>query len=145
MQEYKRDGKSSSPTFSQLSFEQVCPRWARKLKNGIEGQDVHTLAYDSKYCIVGEAWGNSGRQAGYYIAALIPFIGCWKCVKFGREMGKIAKLHGRSCVYDLYPMINRFLNHWNERHRDITIKAKYLKHARHQSENNIKLDWTLNK
>ena len=139
MQGYKQDRKSSSSTFSQLSFEQVCPRWARKLEIGLEGRDVHKLAYDSKYCIVGEAWGYSGRQAGYYIAALIPFIGCWKCVKFGREMGKIAKLHGRSCVYDLNPMINRFLDHWNEKHRDITIKAMNLKHACQQSDNNIKI------
>lgn len=122
MQDYEQDGKSISSTFSQLSFEQVCPKWARKLKIGLEGQDVHTLATDSKYCIVGEAWGYSGRHAGYYIAALIPFIGCWKCVKFGREMGRIAKLHGRSCANDLYPMINRFLEHWNGKHRNIAIK-----------------------
>ena len=122
MQDYKHDGNSLS-SFSLLTFEQVCPRWARKLKIGLEGQDVHTLAYDSKYCIVGEAWGYSGRQAGYYFAALIPFIGCWKCVKFGKEMGRIAKLRGRSCVCELYPIINRFLEHWNDKHRNITIKT----------------------
>lgn len=125
MQGYKQDGNSLSSTFSRLTFDQVCPTWARKLKSGLEGQDVHTLAHDSKYCIVGEAWGYSGRHAGYYIAPLIPFIGCIKCVKFGREMGRIAKLHGHSCVYELYPMIKRFLEHWNERHKNITINSTH--------------------
>ena len=134
MQGFKQGGNSLSSPFSRLSFEQVCPRWARKLKTGLEEQDVHTLAYDSKYCIVGEAWGYSGKHAGYYIGPLIPFIGCIKCVKFGREMGKIAKIYGPSCVYDLYPMINRFLEHWNERHKNITINVRYLKHDRQKFE-----------
>jgi hypothetical protein len=133
MQDYKQDGNSLS-SFSLLTFEQVCPRWARKLKIGLEGQDVHTLAHDSKCCIVGEAWGYSGRHAGYYIAALIPFIGCWKCVKFGREMGRIANLHSRSCVCELYPIIDRFLEHWNDRHREITLKKVYLKQDHQLSE-----------
>jgi hypothetical protein len=105
-----------------LSFEQMCPMWARKLRIGLKEQDVRTLAYDSKYCIVGEAWGYNGRHAGYYIAPLIPLIGCWKCVKFGREMGKIAKVYGQSCTEDLYPVISNFVEHWNKRHRDITNK-----------------------
>ena len=88
--------KSLSSAQSPLSFEQVCPRWARKLIIGLDEQDGQTLALDSKYCIVGEAWGYNGRHAGYYIAPLIPLIGYWKCVKFGREMGKIAKLYGQS-------------------------------------------------
>jgi hypothetical protein len=89
---------------------------------GLSFRNISTLAYDSKYCIVGEAWGYNGRHAGYYIAPLIPLIGCWKCVKFGREMGKIAKLHGPSCTNNLQPVINHFLEHWNKRHRDVTIK-----------------------
>jgi hypothetical protein len=112
--------RSSALAQPALSFERVCPTWARKLRIGLDEQDVRTLAYDSKYCIVGEAWGYSGRHAGYYIAPLIPFIGCWKCVKFGREMGRIAKLHGQSCTSDLHPIIDNFLEHWNKRHRDIS-------------------------
>lgn len=100
-----------------LSLEQICPTWSRKLRNGLNDQDVRTLVYDSKYCIVGEAWGYNGKQAGYYIAPLIPLVGCWKCVKFGREMGKIAKVHGRSCASDLQPVINEFIDHWNKKHR----------------------------
>ena len=38
-------------------------------------------------------------------------------------MGKIAKLHGRSCINDLQPVINHFLEHWNNRHRNITKKS----------------------
>jgi hypothetical protein len=122
MEDYKPPENEMSIPSAQppLSFEQVCPTWARKLRIGLDEQDVRTLVYDSKYCIVGEAWGYNGRHVGYYIAPLIPLIGCWKCVKFGREMGKIAKLHGQSCTGDLNPVINHFLEHWNNSHRNIT-------------------------
>jgi hypothetical protein len=118
--------ESLSSTQSPLSFEQVCPTWARKLRIGLDEQDVRTLAIDSKYCIVGEAWGYNGKHAGYYIAPLIPLIGCWKCVKFGREMGKIAEVRGQSCTNDLEPVINHFLEHWNKKHIDITKKTHML-------------------
>ena len=77
-----------------LSLKEICPVWSFKLRSGFDEQDVKTLVHDSKYCIVGEAWGYTGRQAGYYIAILIPFVGCWEFVKLGREMGKIAKESG---------------------------------------------------
>jgi hypothetical protein len=105
-----------------FAFEHICPRWANKLRLGLDKQDVHTLVYDSKYCIVGEAWGYSGRHTGYYVAPLIPLIGCWKCVEFGREMGKTAKRQGRSCANSLEPVINQFIEHWNHKHVAITKK-----------------------
>jgi hypothetical protein len=105
-----------------LALEHICPRWASKLRIGLDEKDVHTLAYDSKYCIVGEAWGYSGRHTGYYVAPLIPLIGCWKCVKFGREMGKTAKRQGLSCANSLLPLINQFVEHWNHKHVEITKK-----------------------
>ena len=73
LQGYRQEkGKSSSSSAqSPLSFEQVCPRWASKIRQGLDEHDVHTLVRDSKYCIVGEAWGYNGRHAGYYIAPLI--------------------------------------------------------------------------
>ncbi len=116
-------GSEKKLALSLLSFEQICPTWARKLRIGLDKQDLRTLAHDSKYCIVGEAWGYNGRHAGYYIAPLIPLIGCWNCVKFGREMGKIAKLHGQSCLDYLLPIIDDFLEHWNKKHKDITKKG----------------------
>jgi hypothetical protein len=100
-----------------LKFEDICPIWASKLRIGLDEQDVKTLAHDSKYCIVGEAWGCTGRQTGYYIAPLIPFVGCWECVKFGRTMGKIVKENGQtSAAGHLQPMISNFVEHWNEKH-----------------------------
>ena len=117
LQGYKSEKGLALPP---LSFEQVCPRWARKLRKGLDDHDLHTLAHDSKYCIVGEAWGHNGRHAGYYIAPLIPLLGCWRCVNFGREMGKIAKIHGQSCIDDLQPIISHFVEHWNKKHRNIT-------------------------
>ena len=77
-----------------LRFKDICPVWASKFRTGFDEQDVKTLVHDSKYCIVGEAWGYTGRHAGYYVAPLIPFVGCWTCVKLGREMGRIAKEFG---------------------------------------------------
>ena len=70
-----------------LRFKDICPVWASKFRTGFDEQDMKTLVHDSKYCIVGEAWGYTGRHAGYYVAPLIPFVGCWTCVKLGREMG----------------------------------------------------------
>ena len=116
-------GSEKKLALSLLSFEQICPTWARKLRIGLDKQDLRTLAHDSKYCIVGEAWGYNGRHAGHYIAPLIPLIGCWNCVKFGREMGKIAKLHGQSCLDYLHPIIDDFVEHWNKKHKDITKKG----------------------
>jgi hypothetical protein len=118
-------GSEKELALSPLSFEQVCPAWARKLRTALDQRDLRTLAHDSKYCIVGEAWGYNGRHAGYYIAPLIPLIGCWSCVKLGREMGKIAKLHGQSCPSYLHPIINHFLEHWNKKHQDITRKVMH--------------------
>jgi hypothetical protein len=77
-----------------LEFKDICPVWSSKLRLGLDEQDLKILAHDSKYCIVGEAWGYTGRQAGYYMAPLIPLVGCWECVKLGREMGKIANKFG---------------------------------------------------
>lgn len=103
-----------------LTFEDICPTWASKLKTDLDTQDIEILVHDSKYCIVGEAWGCTGRQAGYYIAPLIPFVGCWTCVKFGREMGRIAKESGQSnAAGHLQPVISNFIEHWNEKHSRI--------------------------
>jgi hypothetical protein len=85
------------------------------------------MASDSKYCLVGEAWGFTGRHAGYYLAPLIPVIGCWTCVKYGNKMGKIARrqpLEIKLHMSDLEPVVTEFLTHWNEKHADITGKLK---------------------
>jgi hypothetical protein len=115
----KKGGSSTSPA-EYLAFEDICPTWASKLRTGLDNQDLKILAHDSKYCIVGEAWGYTGRQTGYYIAPLIPFVGCWTCVKFGRAMGKIASQYSQSfsAVGHLQPIISRFVEHWNEKHSD---------------------------
>lgn len=101
-----------------LTFADICPTWASRLRTGLDKKDIKTLVHDSKYCIVGEAWGCTGRQTGYYVAPLIPFVGCWTCVKFGREMGKIAKHSGQTSAIatHLQPVIGNFVEHWNEKH-----------------------------
>ena len=69
-----------------LTFEEICPIWSEKLRNGLDIQDKHVLASDSKYCLVGEAWGFTGKQAGYYIAPLIPVLGLLDLHKIRTEI-----------------------------------------------------------
>lgn len=113
-----------------LSLQDVCPIWFSRLNRGLAKEEKETVARDSKYCLVGEAWGFTGRHTGFYIAPLIPVIGCWTCVKYGNKMGSIArrkpiaiKLH----MIDFEPTITEFLMHWNERHAEITNKLKNIK------------------
>ena len=58
-----------------LTLQEICPIRYSKLRNGLNDKDKSILSGDSKYCLVGEAWGFTGKQAGYYIAPLIPIIG----------------------------------------------------------------------
>lgn len=60
-----RSPKDKSDLDQDLTFEEVCPVWSKKLRKGLDRRDRHMLAKDSKYCLVGEAWGFSGKQAGY--------------------------------------------------------------------------------
>jgi hypothetical protein len=120
-----------------LTLEDICPIWSKRLKIGLAKKERDTMARDSKYCLVGEAWGFTGRHAGYYLAPLIPFIGCWTCVKYGNKMGKIVRrqpLEIKLHMSDLEPVVIEFLTHWNEKHADITGKLK------RQSEKKIKRD-----
>jgi len=110
-----------------LTLKEVCPTWFERFNRGLDKKERGIMARDSKYCLVGEAWGFTGRHAGYYIAPLIPLIGCWACVKYGNKMGNIVRrkpaainLHST----DFEPTITEFLIHWNERHANITKKLK---------------------
>ena len=102
-----------------FTLEEVCPTWAEKMKVGLSKSDRHILSHDSKYCLVGEAWGFTGRHTAYYIVPLIPLIGCWTCVKHGRAIGKEARRKANDSS-NFRPLITEFLRHWNEKHRNIT-------------------------
>lgn len=106
-----------------LTFEEVCPIWSEKFKKGLDSLDMHILASDSKYCLVGEAWGFTGKQTGYFIAPLIPIVGCWTCIKYGRKFGFIAKKK-ESCSNSFEPLVEEFLVHWNKLHQNITLKNR---------------------
>ena len=108
-------------SFSDLTLEEVCPIWYKKLKCGLNERDKAIMQGDSKYCMVGEAWGFTGRQTGYYIAPLIPFVGCWTCIKYGRKFGNLAKKN-YSHLSGYQPLISEFIGHWNEKHIHITEK-----------------------
>lgn len=98
--------------------------WSEKLRKGLDRRDKYIFARDSKYCLVGEAWGFSGKQTGYYISPLIPVVGCWSCVKYGRKFGFVAKKHDCTDV-DFEPIISEFLAHWNQKHKSITKGIKH--------------------
>ena len=111
-----------------VRLEDVCPIWSKRLKLGLDEKDKHIMAHDSKYCLVGEAWGFTGKHAGYYIAPLIPFIGCWSCVQYGNDMGKLARKAAADLqASDLEPFVTEFLKHWSEKHRSITEKLREYK------------------
>jgi hypothetical protein len=105
-----------------ITFNELCPIWSKKLSLGIDRVDKTLIERDSKYCIVGEAWQFSGRYTGYYLAPLIPFVGCWTCIKYARKFAKISKnKHKKANVtrIDFEPLIETFMLHWNEKHRKI--------------------------
>ncbi len=106
-----------------LTLEDVCPIWSEKFKRGLDSLDKHILASDSKYCLVGEAWGFTGKQTGYFIAPLIPVVGCWTCIKYGRKFGFIAKKKESSSI-SFEPLVSEFLAHWNKQHQNITFKNR---------------------
>jgi hypothetical protein len=78
-------------------------------------------------CIVGEAWGYSTRYLGYRVVYLIPFVGCWECIKYGNKIGKTAKQHSNSCKNYLEPILDDLVRHWNEMHSEFTLKKKRKK------------------
>ena len=56
-----------------LTLQEICPIWYIKLRNGLDEKDRSILSRDSKYCLVGEAWGFTGKQAGYYMSSFDSF------------------------------------------------------------------------
>ena len=118
----KRTQTESQPLESEsvetdLSFEEICPIWSKKLRNGIDEIDRMILVKDSKYCAVGEAWGFTGKQTGYYVAPLIAIVGCWTCIRYGQKFSKTAR--EKKSYSDFEPLILEFVTHWNQRHKKI--------------------------
>jgi hypothetical protein len=101
-----------------ITFNELCPIWSKKLSLGIDRVDRILVECDSKYCIVGEAWQFSGRYTGYYLAPLIPFVGCWTCIKYAHKFANISKTNKKANVtrIDFEPLIEDFMIHWNEKH-----------------------------
>jgi len=104
-----------------ITFNELCPTWSKKLALGIDRVDKILVERDSKYCIVGEAWQFSGRYTGYYLPPLIPFVGCWTCIKYARKFANISKRNKKANVtrIDFEPLIEYFMLHWNEKHMKI--------------------------
>lgn len=120
----RRKSRAITQLSSPLTLDEICPTWATKLKVGLTTKDRRILSYDSKYCLVGEAWGFTGRHTGYYFAPLIPFIGCWTCIKYGKNMGKLSREKKTYKTNDFQPLIARFLEHWNQKHKHVTERLK---------------------
>ena len=123
MTEYYDDSQANFDSEHDLTLQEICPIWSSKLRNGLDEKDTSILSGDSKYCLVGEAWGFTGKQAGYYIAPLIPIIGCFTCIKYGKRFGKIAK--NKDCTINNFEqLISEFLTHWNQKHKSVTSTLK---------------------
>jgi hypothetical protein len=125
-EENKYSELSSKDTVTKnIAFEELCPIWSKKLSLGLDRVDKFMIDRDSKYCIVGEAWKFSGRYTGYYLAPLIPFVGCWTCIKYSRKFAKISKnknIKEGLTRSHFEPLIEYFINHWNEKHTNKNIK-----------------------
>ena len=117
------------PSSEYLTFEDICPTWSSKLKDDLDKDDLHTLIRKPEMCIVGEAWGYNSRYLGYRVVYLIPFIGCFKCIQYSNKIGKTAKQHNELCKSSLQPIIDNFVDHWNKKHQEITLKKKEEKKA----------------
>lgn len=105
-----------------ITFNELCPIWAKKLSLGLDRIDKNMIERDSKYCIVGEAWKFSGRYNGYYLALLIPLVGCLTCIKYAHKFAKISKnKHKKENLtrIDFEPLIEYFIKHWNQKHREV--------------------------
>ena len=70
----KENRKYLTSTRSRLSLEQLCPQWAKKLKSGLDEQDIRMLAHNSKFCIVGEAWKYGGRHTVPISTSMINYL-----------------------------------------------------------------------
>lgn len=124
----KFDLSSKHIVTKSITFNELCPIWSKKLSFGLDRVDKFMIEQDSKYCIVGEAWKFSGRYTGYYLALLIPLIGCWTCIKYSRQFAKISKntyKKEKLTRSDFEPLTEYFMKHWNEKH--VNEKMKKLK------------------
>jgi len=120
MKENKQFNLSSKNIVTKsITFNELCPIWSKKLSLGLDMVDKFMLEGDSKYCIVGEAWKFSGKYCGYYLALLIPFVGCCTCIKYARKFAKISKSKNEKedlARRDFESLIEDFMIHWNEKH-----------------------------
>jgi len=121
--------RPSTTKLAPLTFGEICPTWSSKLKVDLDKDDLHTLIRKPEMCIVGEAWGHTSRYLGYRVVYLIPFIGCFKCIQYGNKIGRTAKQHNELCKSYLQPVIDDFVDHWNEKHQEITLKKKEEKNV----------------
>ena len=127
LEENKNFQSSTHSITKNITFNELCPIWSKKLSFGLDKVDKFMIERDSKYCIVGEAWKFSGRYTGYYLAFLIPIVGCWTCIKYARKFAKISKnknIKEGVTRTDFEPLIEYFINHWNEKHTNKNIKNK---------------------
>ncbi|MGH9984464.1 MAG: hypothetical protein ACRD8W_10975 [Nitrososphaeraceae archaeon] len=118
----RRHKPSTTVQDTSLTFDEICPSWSTKLKGALDKDDLYTLIRKPETCIVGEAWGYTSRYLGYMVVYLIPFVGCFKCIKYGNKIGETAKQYNERCRNYLQPMIDDFVDHWNKKHQEITMK-----------------------
>src|SRR5688572_27512613 len=124
LEENKQELSSKCIVTKSITFNELCPIWSKKLSLGLDRVDKFMIERDSKYCFIGEAWKFSGRYTGYYLAFLIPFSGCWTCIKYSHQFAKISKNTNKKenlTRSNFEPLIEYFMKHWNE---NMSIKNK---------------------
>jgi len=89
-----------------LTFEEICPKWSQRISEGtpIESSELT----DSRFCIVGEAWGGSDEYR----------VQCPQCNRFS-GFGNVEGLCGplRFGEYEIFEQRKeKFVNHFNNVH-----------------------------
>lgn len=101
-----------------LTLEDIAPLWTKFLSGS--GQTYHPPSVpikmsDYRYCIVGEAWGFSGRYM-YSGGGANPYY-CPRCIDLSRDISDAYYLSLEKSK-DLGDAIRAFEDHWNEKHRE---------------------------
>lgn len=99
----------------QLSFEEICPSWGARIKKGLLGQlspkrlRWHAEMVSPETCIVGEAHGFSSAYMN----------SCEACRGFSSEFPRGLRDHSF-----LKQNVDKFVEHWNQKHGDITMRLQ---------------------
>jgi hypothetical protein len=103
-----------------LALDDIAPSWSKRLQNLPASKWSprwllwHSDIASRENCIVGEAFG---RSASYWDS-------CMECRAFSKRFPRYLK---DRAYRELDRDVQRFVEHWNDRHRDAVIEHRNLR------------------